>query len=63
MSYHRDFSYQTGAPTLFEKESREQQTGKNRFKSDFPTSHTTVITVMIKTQVSHNLLNLSLSKA
>ena len=51
MSYHRDFSYQTGAPTLFEKESREQQTGKNRFKSDFPT------------QVSHNLLNLSLSKA
>ena len=26
---HRDFSHQTGAPTLFENESREQQTGKN----------------------------------
>ena len=31
---HRGFSHQTGAPALFEKESGEQQTGKNRCEPD-----------------------------
>lgn len=68
---HCDFSHQTGAPTLIDKESREPQTGKNVLKllqnkqtnRWFQPLRLPLVFAIIVTKVSHSLPNLASSEA